>query len=245
MITPKFIFARYNEDISWIYDYPVIADNAIIYNKGPELSLNKIYKTEIINLSNNPNWGRESDTHLTHIINNLDNIDDYIIFSQADPFDHSPEFIDIVLYMIKNQEFKSFQPLTHGWKINERVPPIENILYDTREYVGPYQIYMETVEERLYPIGYTDRGILGTLSHYRNVHRITDITKTLKHVYHILDLNIPYCGFLKFNYGGIFGVSKDKILKNDKDFYIKLKNFVLKDWSHGFIMERLWYTIFN
>lgn len=244
MIVPKFIFSRYNEDISWIYNHSDIANNSIVYNKGSILQ-EQNSNTKIIPLSNNPVWGRESDTHLTHIINNYDNLDDYIIFSQADPFDHSPEFVEIVSYMIKNQYFNSFQPLTCGWKIKENVPPINNVLYDTREYVGPYKIYMETVEQRLFPIGYTDNGILVTLNHFRMTHNIKDISETLRSLYSILDLKKPYVGFLKFNYGGIFGVSKQKILKNPKDFYIKLREFVLKDWSHGFMMERLWYTIFN
>lgn len=245
MIVPKFVFSRYTENISWIYNHLDIANNAIIYNKGPLLKTQDGYSTKIIEISNDPVWGRESDTHLKHIINNYDNLDEYTIFSQADPFDHSPEFIQIVSYMIKNQEFKSFQPLTCGWKIKENVPPINNVLYDTREYVGPYKIYMETIEDRLFPIGYTDHGILSTLNHFRIINQINQIQDSLKFLYKILNLKKPYCGFLKFNYGGIFGVSKQKILNNPKDFYIKLHDFVLRDWSHGFMMERLWYTIFN
>lgn len=244
MIVPKFIFSRYNEDISWIYNHSNIADNSIVYNKGSILEKQNS-NTKIIPLSNNPVWGRESDTHLTHIINNYDNLDDYIIFSQADPFDHSPEFIQIVLHMIKNQHFKSFQPLTCGWKITENVPPINNVLYDKSEYIDQYKLYMEVVDSSLMPISYIDKGIIEPLNRFRYINNITDIHKTLNTIYHLLDLNKPNAGFLKFNYGGIFGVSKHKILSNPLRLYHSLRNFVLKDWSHGFIMERLWYTIFN
>ena len=238
---PKFVFARYNEDISWIYKHSQIANNCIIYNKG--LPIHPSPSIHV--LSNDPIWGRESDTYLHHIINNYDNLDDYTIFSQADPFDHSPEFVEVVDYIIRRQEFKSFQPLSTGWKVRENVPPMNNILYDTREYVGSYKLYMDTIEERLLPIGYTDYGILPTLERFRQIHGIQNKNHLLKHLLTITNIDKPYCGFLKFNYGGIFGVSKQKILNNTRDFYVQLRKFVLNDWSHGFMMERLWYTIFN
>lgn len=241
----KFIFARYNESIDWIYNYPFIANHSIIYNKGGHLPKNNNFQTEIYNISNNPNYGRESDTYLYHIIENYDSLNNYLFFSQADPFDHSPEFIDIVKYLIDNNLYKAYQPLSCGWKITQRVPPIENVIYDKREYINNYRIYMETVEQRLYPIGYTDNGILPTLQHFRSKHQIHNSYDTLKTIYSILKLDVPYCGLLKFNYGGIFGTNKEQILKNTIDYFKYLRSFVREDWSHGFILERLWYTIFS
>lgn len=245
MITPKFIFARYHEDINWIYKYPLVANNAIIYNKGKSIEKNNSFNTPIIELSNIPNHGRESDTYLNHIVNNYTSLDDYIIFSQANPFDHSPNFIKIIHYMYDNQLFNSYQPLTEGWKIKENVPPIQNIKYDTREYMGEYPIYMEVLSNTLDTIGYIDYGIQVTLNHFRSKHQIINAENTLKTLLNITGLQNKYCGMLKFNYGGIFGVSKEKILQNTKSLYNRLNRFVNEDWSHGFMMERLWYTIFN
>lgn len=241
----KFIFARYKENIDWIYDYPFIANNAIIYNKGNNLPKNHAFSTQILPLSNEPNYGRESDTYLFHIINNYDNLDDYIIFSQASPFDHCPEFIDIVKYMIENNIYKNYQPLSCGWKIQEKVPPIENIFYDTRENLDKYKLYMETIDQKLSPVGYIDNGIIPTLSQFRLKHKINNPNDTLQYIYNFLKIDRPYCGFLKFNYGGIFGTNKQQILKNTISYYENLRSFVHNDWSHGFIMERLWYTIFS
>lgn len=241
----KFIFARYNESIDWIYDHPFIANHSIIYNKGETLLPKEGFKTEICNISNEPKYGRESDTYLYHIINNFNLLNDYLFFSQADPFDHCPEFISIVKYIIDKKIYKNYQPLSCGWKISERVPPVENVLYDTREYINGYKLYMETVDQRLYPIGYTDHGILPTLQQFRSKHGINNSYDTLKFIYSILKLNTPYCGLLKFNYGGIFGVNKQQIIKNTIDYYTFLRMFVHQDWSHGFILERLWYTIFS
>jgi hypothetical protein len=244
MINPKFVFARYNEDVSWIYKYPKIANNAIIYNKGNKLKLDPNFDTKIIELSNDPSYGREGDTHLTHIIKNYDHLDDYTIFSQMNPFDHSPEFIEIVLYMMENQIFKSFQPLTLGWKIKEGVPPLENILYDTSEYINRYKLYMEIVNTKLDPINYKDRGIIPAINEFKKFNQIvTD--NILPHIYNILNIKKPYCGYIKFNYGGIFGVSKQNILQNNLAFYTHLQKFIRENWSHGYIIERIWYTIFS
>ena len=74
----KFIVARYNEDISWTNQY----ENVIIYNKGNPLGLPN---EKIL-----PNVGREGHTYYTHIVRNYDNLDDFNVFLQGNPYDHSP-----------------------------------------------------------------------------------------------------------------------------------------------------------
>lgn len=71
----KLVIARYNEDISWSDGY-----DRIIYNKGG--AIDAPYVTL-------PNVGRESHTYLTHIIENYDNLDEYTLFLQGRPHDHT------------------------------------------------------------------------------------------------------------------------------------------------------------
>ena len=80
----RIVIARYNENIEWSNEF----NNIIIYNKGEKLKKN--YNKEII-LNN---IGREQHTYYTHIYNNYDNLDDYTIFLQGNPFDHSPNIIN-------------------------------------------------------------------------------------------------------------------------------------------------------
>lgn len=73
----EFVVSKYREDLSWVRDlsYP-----ATIYDKsgqGPGISL--------------PNVGRESHTYLTHILRRYDDLPDYTVFLQADPFKHMRE----------------------------------------------------------------------------------------------------------------------------------------------------------
>lgn len=75
----KIVVSRYTEDIEWIDEFrPYI----VLYNKGPDFIEGAIPL---------PNVGREGHTYFHYICENYDNLDDYTIFLQGNPFDHSPD----------------------------------------------------------------------------------------------------------------------------------------------------------
>ena len=73
------VVSRYNENVDWTNTF----SNVIIYNKGDPLP----------NTIPLPNVGREGHTYYKHIYDNYDNLHDYTIFLQGNPFDHSPNII--------------------------------------------------------------------------------------------------------------------------------------------------------
>jgi hypothetical protein len=73
------VVARYNEDTKWLEEFNDF--NIHLYNKGED---------ELVNSIKLPNVGREAHTYLTHIVNNYDNLDDVIIFTQGNP-DHASD----------------------------------------------------------------------------------------------------------------------------------------------------------
>lgn len=77
----ELVVARYDEDIDWLKQLPNIKIS--VYDKG-EGESNRL-----------PNIGRESHTYIHHIIKNYDVMNDWTLFSQADPFDHCLNFLDI------------------------------------------------------------------------------------------------------------------------------------------------------
>lgn len=81
----KIVVARYNENVEWTKKYP----NVLIYNKGAPL----IGYTNVVDL---PNVGREGHTYYYHIYTNYDNLDDYTVFLQGNPFDHTPNLDEMV-----------------------------------------------------------------------------------------------------------------------------------------------------
>jgi hypothetical protein len=86
------VVARYNEDVEWTKNF----SNIIIYNKGNPLT---DYNQILLN-----NFGREGHTYFKHIYDNYDNLADYTIFLQGNPFDHSPNLISNLNNYINNKD---------------------------------------------------------------------------------------------------------------------------------------------
>lgn len=76
----KIVVSRYNEDVVWANG----VNNCIIYNKGSDIPNTRHPVTPLKNV------GREAETYLYYIITNYDNLEDYTLFLQGYPFDHSP-----------------------------------------------------------------------------------------------------------------------------------------------------------
>jgi len=87
------VVARYNECVEWTKQFP----NVIIYNKGTNLDNN--YNEVFLN-----NVGREGHTYYKYICDNYDNLSDYTIFLQGNPFDHSPNILSNLNKQINNTE---------------------------------------------------------------------------------------------------------------------------------------------
>ena len=84
------VIARYNEDIEWSKKY---SSNVLIINKGDKIE--GIEKQIFY-----PNVGREGHSYYKYIVDNYDNLDDYIIFLQGNPFDHTPNIINMLGYQV-------------------------------------------------------------------------------------------------------------------------------------------------
>jgi hypothetical protein len=77
-----FVVARYNEDISNFAEYN---NNLVVYNKGND-DINTCINRSCI--KNVPNLGREAGTYCNYILDNYDNLPEYMIFTQGNPCDH-------------------------------------------------------------------------------------------------------------------------------------------------------------
>jgi len=101
MVDVVIVVARYNENIEWVHIFEQQCGyNVIIYNKGEPLNLNNEILLE--------NVGREPHTYYTYITSNYNNLPEYIIFLQGNPFDHSPNLFE----NIKKIQFIDFEFLS-------------------------------------------------------------------------------------------------------------------------------------
>jgi hypothetical protein len=113
----QIVVSRYNENVHWLKNYKEIT---LIYNKG--LYNNYLTDFQVLQL---PNFGRESHTYLTHIIENYDKLAEYTIFFQGNIKDHKPlsleEYFqqkDFIGYLRNYETHLIKKPLMHfgKWK---------------------------------------------------------------------------------------------------------------------------------
>ena len=120
----QIVVARYYEDISWTNQF----ENVVIYNKGARLNL----KNEIPLV----NVGREPHTYYKHICDNYDNLADYTVFLQGNPFDHSPNIIE----RLKNlSDFKSDFEFLSEWIITDTLEKQSAFYYLCRNLINTYK----------------------------------------------------------------------------------------------------------
>lgn len=99
------VVSRFNENVEWTKQF----SNVIIINKGKPLLT---YNERFLN-----NVGREGHTYYKYIYDNYENLSDYTIFLQGNPFDHSPNIIsNINKYINKyiNKELTDFEFLSES-----------------------------------------------------------------------------------------------------------------------------------
>lgn len=95
----RLIVAKYKENVDWIYNLKNEFE-IVVYNKDNDLSVdnlsfeNREYVTNGVKWIDLPNIGREAQTYLFHIIENYDKIYDLEFFTQGNPFDHNPDFLN-------------------------------------------------------------------------------------------------------------------------------------------------------
>ena len=232
------VVSRYKEDVTWVGR---INPPHMVFNKGPFI--------QGVNCIPLPNCGREGHTILHFIISNYDNLPERIVFSQGCPFEHAPNFIkDANNY----GDHLDVQPLTqrylepkhnllkHRDEFNSGIPDQTSNSYQLTRHNGIefYLCELNGAFEVVSPIRYIDPGIKNfnfikrhggnSLNEFRNLINLMD------------DRSEIY-----FSYAGIFSVSRDNVLRHPKSFYQNCIRVLLDDEEYGFLLERLWLTIFD
>lgn len=79
------VVARHQEDVGWLTQAEQLGYDVFVYDKGGDPAAARPL----------PNVGREADTYLAHVEAEYDRLDGYdqIVFAQADPFPHAPDFL--------------------------------------------------------------------------------------------------------------------------------------------------------
>ena len=125
----QLVISRCYEKINWIKKVSSFFDDIVVYDKNDDGNAFSSEHCKVVTL---PNFGRECHSFLTHIISNYENIKKYshMVFLQANPSDHSPNFIKI-LTDNRNYSYKTFflvendiNKLSYNYEPIEKVHPI-------------------------------------------------------------------------------------------------------------------------
>lgn len=97
------VVAHYNENLDWLEKTKV---NKTVFHKGSSAP----YGIRLQNI------GREAHTYLFYIVENYDNLQDYTIFCQGNPFDHFREMLQLLNNLPSLRSLKKYKEifvLTH------------------------------------------------------------------------------------------------------------------------------------
>lgn len=230
------VVARFNEDLSWLSK---VSDTfqIIVYNKGLPVDIPARTKLPI-KVRNLANLGRETDTYLMYIIENYENFPDRIIFTQGDPFPHSPKFLDL---LESTESWQPYQPLTLYY-MQDCIPP-KKVMNDNQScFTRPETFMLRSLQ----PSTFEDSALNRIATEYR---RNCQCEVSIMHQFFGdigLSRWLPESAELgSFAYGAIFGVRRDLILQHSVAIYQQMLQYNLAHWSVGYVAERAWWLMFD
>jgi hypothetical protein len=177
----EIVIARYKENLDWAKSLKYKIN---IFNKNED---------DYALFENNlPNVGREGHTHFKYIIDNFDNLPQYIAFLQGHPFDHCHDVID----KINNFNFNiEFMPLGNTIELTRDIPSINEQIYLFSKTIGfelkypvycvpgaQYIISSNIIKQK--PIEFYKK-IISLLDKEIYPHAVLDVEKTLFQIYNI------------------------------------------------------------
>ena len=247
---PNIVIARYNENIEWI-NHLDEAYEVFVYNKGPSIDTSTISNKKV-HWFEVKNVGRETDTYLGHIENHNFENNDFTIFSQGDPFTHSPQFLDIVN---NPHQMNDLQPLSTQWITEENIPPQLLIFEERQDWKpGGLMIRRERFSLKTWaPISFFDKGAWNIGEEYKRRHYLPDGINIANHFFALIGLNefSEKCRGAElgtFSYGAIFSVSNSRVNAFKKLIGPRISQMRLiacADKNYGYIYERLWLHFFG
>jgi hypothetical protein len=241
----KLVIARYNENVDWLNNVNI---PYVIYNKGEDNISQWSSQIKIDNI------GNEEYVYLKYIVDSYSNLPDRVIFTQANPIEHSPDFLQL---LNKIDKFQDTQPLSAYY--NNQTPG--DILTNQSKilWIDNCRIHIDFFDSeiRRYNVAenifsyYPPQG-LGLYKLVADHYGKDDVRSAM-----FDDIGISYRSFDKnmtpFNYAAIFAVVKEKIQKYPKSYY----EFLLQKSESvsmmtnknrklfGYIMEMIWMELFE
>lgn len=239
------VIARYNEDISWIRHVPK-QFHIKIYNKGEPLSLSQ-KNGRNIHINREKNTGREAETYIRYLLEtkSYENQNGYSVFTQADPFEHSPDFLNL-LYNVS--EWQPVQPLSFRYK-KDFLPPEILLKNDRTHFLGEQRVRLEPFS--VYSMDFVkfhDEFSVKLYNTYRAEHNLDEGTNLSEHF--LRKCCLPEQAemaasnlFGQLNYGAIFAVQNSILASVPQKALESMHSLSKGPNIHGYMFERHWLHI--
>lgn len=240
------VIARYNEPIEWILLVPQ-GFRIHIYNKGAPIDSAAV-RARAARIIDRPNAGRESESYLTHMIEHGPGSGPFTVFCQGDPFEHSPDFIDLLEVAA---DWHDIQPLSWCWKEEANIPPPALRGAGYGSVAGGLRVRPELFSLATWnPVEFIDIGAARTGHAYRILHGVPEGTNLAGHFFAMCGLaglarraqcNLVGC----FSYGAIFAVRNRLIAELPLEALQRMRHAALGPACHGYVIERIWLHLFG
>lgn len=234
------VISLYNENPAWIPAALTTGtvDRVIVYNKGQNPLK---FDDNRIEVRNTPNIGREGETFLRYIIEDWDCMPEAVWFAQGNPFEHSPDIIDL-LRAVKSYGDLPFWPLSHRFKASLSIPPNEWVDLNDAFHIGNFRCshYFLRSMQLIGHCSFRDHGIFLIMNDFKNRYGTEDAFGYLS-----MRLGIARPGpITEFAYGACFYALSACIRRHPKWVYEEARKFLLETNTQGsfqgYVLERFW-----
>jgi hypothetical protein len=244
----KIVVARYSEKVDWLV--PLCDEFEIyLYNKGQPFDIPFHKNLKLIQL---PNVGRETDTYFHHIQTaKFEDDNSRVIFTQGDPFEHSPDFLKLLEV---REKWADIQTLSCQWIADNHIPPKLLIELECNEFIDNLKIRSEFFSLKTWaPVAFFDQGAWGIGIDYKKRHYLPDGINIAAHFFQLMGLDEYAESSIDkdlgvFSYGGIFSVKTNMVneLKNRLGNRIAIMRLLASaDKNYGYLFERCWLHLFG
>ncbi len=246
----QLVIARYAEALDWLADVPPEFEVAV-YNKGAAITSDAV-RARAASITERPNQGRESETYLSHVLGLRQpggtQDDDFVVFAQGDPFEHSPDFLELLR---ATHRWADVQPLSWRWKIRRDIPPARVLARETGGFIDGLRVRPELFSLQTWmPLGFHDVGSLWLQETYRSLHHLPDGTNIAAHF-------LTMCGLPalaaqaeanllgRFAYGAVFAARRSRLMTLSEGALANLRRASLGHEVYGYVLERMWLHLFG
>lgn len=242
----RMVVARYQERLEWLLDVPSSIE-IVVVNKGERIDDPRIER-RLSGILPRPNVGREADSYLAFVAAGGMVGVDQVVFTQGDPFSHSPDFLRLLEHA---DLWQTVQPLSVCWQVDRDIPPKPLLNRADLPAINgtPYRTEVFSLAT-LAPILFWDPGVETIYREYLRVHGLSVGEAVIPHFLKVCGLeklrSNAECALLgEFCYGGIFGLRPASVTSLSQQNAETLLNFSGQHGIHAYVFERIWLHLFG